>query len=150
LDDPGLDALHFYMTAVPWTIYERSDYVFGKAKLQVGLMYAVNANSSDELVAPSLEDFNNLYGLVAQGISSYATTGYYGTSVVPTIGSSPRPVYIIRMYILVIVVAILIGVPLLTSLNLFARVMHRLPLRRATFLTIANAVRGTGARSVQN
>ena len=46
------------------------------------------------------------------------------------------------MYILVIVVAILVGVPLLTGFNLFAKVMRHLPLRRATFLTIANAVRG--------
>jgi len=142
LDDPGLDVLHLYMTAVPWTIYMRDDYVFGRQTLQVGLMYAINADNQSEIVAPSLEDFNNLYGLVAQGISSYSTTGYYGTCVVPTIGSSPRPVYIIRMYILVIVVAILVGVPLLTGFNLFAKVMRHLPLRRATFLTIANAVRG--------
>jgi hypothetical protein len=46
------------------------------------------------------------------------------------------------MYILAIVVAILVGVPLLTGFNLFARVMRHLPLRRATFLTITNAVRG--------
>jgi hypothetical protein len=36
LDDPGLDALHLYMTAIPWTIYMRDDYVFGKKTLQVG------------------------------------------------------------------------------------------------------------------
>src|SRR3954453_5120393 len=77
-----------------------------------------------------------------RGISSYSTTGHYGTSVVPTVRSPLRPVYAIRMYNLAIVAAALVGVPLLTSFNLLARVIHRLPLRRATFLTIANAVRG--------
>jgi hypothetical protein len=62
---------------------------------------------------------------------------------VPTAGSPPKPVYVVRTYILAIVVAVLVTVPLFTALSLVSGVLRHLPLRRVTFLTIANAVRGS-------
>jgi len=51
-------------------------------------------------------------------------------------------VYIIRIYILAVVVVILFGAPLLTAVTIISNVFHQVSLRRATSLTIANAVHG--------
>jgi hypothetical protein len=48
----------------------------------------------------------------------------------------------VRTYILVLVLGILLLSPVLTAAILIHHMMQQVPLRRATFLTLANAVRG--------
>jgi hypothetical protein len=83
-----------------------------------------------------------MYGAVAQSLASATTAGYYGTAEVPRTGSTSRSVYVVRTYILGLVLAILLAVRVLTTLNLLMYLRNHLPLRRITFLTVANAVRG--------
>jgi hypothetical protein len=83
-----------------------------------------------------------MYGLIAQSLAIVTASGYYGVSEVPT--SIPKLVYLVRMYILAVVVTILVLSPLLTILILLSNLWRQIPLRRATFLTVAVAVRGPG------
>jgi hypothetical protein len=112
-------------------LYEQDSYTYGLETLQSALMFDPKETHDHQYRVPILADYNNMCGLIAQSIASVTTSGYYGAAEVCTTGSTPRPVYLVRTYVLAIVVAIL-----------FWNLTNRIPLRSASFLTIANAVRG--------
>ena len=143
LDTIGLDALNGYLTAIPWAIQQEVDEIlYGNEPLVTVLCTNPKATSDHQNRAPGLIDYHNLYGAVAQSLATVTTAGYYGTAEVPTTGSAPKRVYIVRTYILAIVVVVLFGVSILTTANLAYSLLTHLPLRRATLLTVANAIRG--------
>jgi hypothetical protein len=142
LDNIGLGALKYYLSDIPLYIYQGGSYTYGLETLQTALMFNPQGTSNHQYRAPVLADYNNMYGLIAQSIVSVTTSGYYGAAEVPSTGSAPKPVYLVRTYVLAVVVAILVLSPLLTTAILLRNLTHRIPLRMATFLTIANAVRG--------
>jgi hypothetical protein len=143
IDEIGLNNLYYYMTGVPFLLYNAPfTYVFGRKPLLTALIFDPAASDTHSGV-PSLVDYDRMYGVVAASLASASFGGYYGVAEVPTTGSAPKPVYVVRTYILAIVVVVLVTVPLLTALSLVSSVLRHLPLRRATFLTIANAVRGS-------
>ncbi|KAI1628692.1 hypothetical protein EDD37DRAFT_16910 [Exophiala viscosa] len=115
----------------------------GQPQLQTALMFDSRATNPNELRVPLLTDYNSMYGLVADSMNTVASAGYYGTATVPTRGSRPYPVYLLRTYILAVVVVILVLTPCLAALLIcLTHFILRATLRRTTFLTIANAVRG--------
>jgi hypothetical protein len=142
LDVEGLDALQLYLSAVPLLLYNQGSYTYGLETLQTALMFDPQGTSDHQYRAPLLSDFDNMYGLVAQALAAVTTAGYYGTAEVPTTGSPSKPVYLVRTYVLAIVVIMLILSPLLTISILLLDLRNHMPIRRATFLTVANAVRG--------
>jgi hypothetical protein len=144
IDNAGLDALSFYMSAIPMSANSDATNVLGYPTLYLALIVDSAANNGGSVlaIAPQLSNYDNMYGLVAQSLAILTTSGYYGVSKVPA--SIPKPVYLVRMYILALVVAILVLAPLLTILILLSNLRHQIPLRRATFLTVAVAVRGPG------
>jgi hypothetical protein len=142
LDVEGLDELQSFFSAIPLIIYNSGSYTYGLQTLQTALMFDPQGTTDHQYRAPLLSDFNNMYGLVAQSLAEVTTAGYYGTSEVPTTGSPSKPVYLVRTYVLALVVLMLILSPLLTISILLLDLRNHMPLRRATFLTIANAVRG--------
>lgn len=142
LDVDGLDSLQLYLSAIPLLVYNLNPYTYGLETLQTALMFDPQGTNDHQYRAPLLSDFNNMYGLVAQSIAAVTTAGYYGTSEVPTTGSPSRPVYLVRTYVLAIIVGMLILTPVLTISGLLLNLRNHMPLRRATFLTVANAVRG--------
>jgi hypothetical protein len=142
LDNVALDALKYYLSDIPLYLYEQDSYTYGLETLQSALMFDPKETSDHQYRVPVLADYNNMYGLIAQSIASVTTSGYNGAAEVCTIGSTPRPVYLVRTYVLAIVVAILVLSPLFTFAILFWNLTNRIPLRSASFLTIANAVRG--------
>lgn len=81
-----------------------------------------------------------MYGLVAKSLVAVLTAGYHGTAEVPTTGSPSKPVYLVRIYVLAAVVLSLILSPLLTISILLLDLRNHMPIRRVTFLTVANAV----------
>jgi hypothetical protein len=144
IDNTGLNAISSYISAIPMFANNDDTLVFDFPTLQLALIVdtAVNNNSSISSVAPLLSNYDNMYGLVAQSLAIVTTSGYYGVSEVPA--SIPKPVYLVRMYILALMVAILVLSPLLTILILLSNLWRQILLRRATFLTVAVAVRGPG------
>ena len=144
IDNTGLDALSFYISAIPMSANNNNANVLSYSLLQLALIANPAVNNGGPLlyVAPLLSNYDNMYGLIAQSLAIVTTSGYYGVSEVPT--SIPKPVYLVRMYILAVVVTILVLSPLLTILILLSNLWRRIPLRRATFLTVAVAVRGPG------
>lgn len=75
-------------------------------------------------------------------MAAVSTSGYYGAATVPTEGSPPRPAYIVREYVLAIVLVILALPPLLCACALVWDRVRRVPFRPATFLTVAAGTRG--------
>jgi hypothetical protein len=142
LDVEGLDELQSFFSAIPLMIYDAGSYTYGLQTLQTALMFDPQATNDHQYRAPLLLDFNNMYGLLAQSLAVVTTAGYYGTAEVPTIGSPPKPVYLVRTYVLALVVLALILSPLLTISILLLNLRNHMPLRKATLLTVANAVRG--------
>jgi hypothetical protein len=142
LDNQGLENLKYYMTATPFYLNSEPTYVLDRPSLLTALIFDPTESDFHVSRVPSLADYDRMYGVVASSLASTTLGGFYGTAEVPTTGSAPKPVYVVRTYILGIVVFVLLTVPLLTTLNLVFSLLRRLPLRRATFLTIANAVRG--------
>jgi hypothetical protein len=144
IDNTGLDALSFYISAIPMSANNNNANVLSYSLLQLALIANPAVNNGGPLlyVAPLLSNYDNMYGLIAQSLAIVTTSGYYGVSEVPT--SIPKPVYLVRMYILAVVVTLLVLSPLLTILILLSNLWRRIPLRRATFLTVAVAVRGPG------
>lgn len=133
LDTVALDALSGYMTAVPWLLYLKNDYIF---RMTLEPFY----------IMPTVEHYDSLLGVLAEAIASVTTAGYFGTATVPTIGESPKPVYVVRMYILFILLSLLYIAILLSVADLVYNSRKRLPFRKATFLTIAYAVHGRGLK----
>lgn len=129
LDTVGLDALSGYMTAVPWLLYLRNDYIWNVTLIPIYIL-------------PTVDQATALLGMLAQSLASVSTAGYYGTATVPAVGESPKPVYIVRVYILALVLGMLAAVTVLSVADMIYHIAKHLPFRRLTFLTIANAVRG--------
>ena len=156
LDDLGLEALVMYLSAVPVIVSNPYEYdppcifrlypsIFGLDPLSTALLFDHHESheSGNTYRVPFLPDFDNMYGTVARSLATISTSGYYGVMQVPTTESTPQPAYLVRTWVLAVVVALLILSPLLTSIVLLKYVFRDIPLRRATFLTIANAVRGS-------
>ncbi|ORY18319.1 hypothetical protein BCR34DRAFT_473471 [Clohesyomyces aquaticus] len=129
LDVVGLEALEGYMTAVPWAMYNSFDLFTG---MTLGGLYN----------ALSIEQYETLLSSLALGIVAIASAGHFGTATVPTIGEPPRQVYIARIPIIAIILVILIAVVVSTWAEITYCRFYKLPFRRTTFLTVANAVRG--------
>ena len=149
LDSCGLDALTYYMRGVPHYLdYESTQedtgsILLGLRALTAILMYdPTSSDSGGVFKVPSLSDFDSLYGIIAESMAIISTNGFYGVAEVSTIDLAPRPVYIIRTYILGVFMTLVILVLVVTLWELLSNIKEHLPLRRATFLTIANAVRG--------
>jgi hypothetical protein len=142
LDTIGLDALKYYLSDIPLYLYVQDSYTYGLETLQSALMFDPKETSDHQYRVPVVADYNNMYGLIAQSIASVTTSGYFGAAEVCTTGSAPKPVYLVRTYVLAIVVAILVLSPLFAIAILFWNLANRISLRGASFLTIANAVRG--------
>ena len=142
LDVLGLDSLQVYLSAIPLLLHNMDTYTYGLETLQTALMFDPQGTNDHQYRVPLLSDFDNMYGLVAQSIAAVTTAGYYGTSEVSTTGSPSQPVYLVRTYVLAIVVGILILSPVLTISILLLDLRNHMPLRRATFLTVASATRG--------
>lgn len=133
LDTVALDALSEYMTAVPWLLYLKNDYIF---RMTLEPFY----------IMPTVEHYDSLLGVLAQAISSITTAGYFGTATVQSVGEPPKPVYVVRTYILFILLGLLYMVVILSVADLTYNSMQRLPFRKATFLAIAYAVHGQGLK----
>jgi hypothetical protein len=143
LDDDGLNAMHYYFAGVPVSLSIAGSYTYGLKTVQTALMFDPQATDNHQYRAPLISDYDKMYGLVAQSLATVASAGYYGVAEVPAVGSKPKPVYLVRTYILAIVVTILVLTPLLaTALMFYTLFVLHAPLRRTTFLTISNAVRG--------
>jgi hypothetical protein len=142
LDTLGLDQLEYHLGYLPVHLTNNSNTTFGLEPVQVVLQYDIQASQIAQYRAPMLSDYDNLYGLIAQAIATVTTSGYYGVAEVPTEGSTPRSAYIVRNYIIGIVWVILAFTPFLSMLVLALSLRQEVPLRKATFFTIANAVRG--------
>jgi len=142
LDTKGLDDVNWYITGTLLGLYQEGHVVLALPSVGAGLMYNLNSTSDFQYRAPSMQDYDALYGLVAQSINSITTNGYYGTAIVPTEGHPAKPVYIVRTYILALAVIMLGLASALSILNLFYHHWNHLPWRKVSFLTIANAVRG--------
>lgn len=108
--------------------------IFGANEVQVALTRGPRA--------PGITDHVKLYGLVAHGISQLTTAGYYSTVEIISFGGVPSKVYVVRLYILAFVLAGFLIVLLLGSMDLAWHKLRRLPTRKGTFLSVANAVRG--------
>jgi hypothetical protein len=142
LDNQALDTLVLYMSGIPLVSWDQGDDIFGMQTMQAAIMFDPQATNNHQYRAPLLSDYNNMYGLVAQSLTMVTTSGFFGVAEVPTTGSHARPAYMVRIYILAIVVTALVVCPTAATLALYRSVHRRIPLRRATFLTIATAVRG--------
>lgn len=143
LDTTGLDQLSEYMALVPLGILSTGGSIYGLEALQTALMFDPNGTSDHQYRAPVLADYTNMYGLVARALAAVSTSGYYGAAVVPTEGSTPRPVYIVREYVLAVVLVILV-LPSFLCIRALIRARARgVPFRPATFLTVAAGTRGS-------
>ncbi|KAF2806795.1 uncharacterized protein BDZ99DRAFT_422004, partial [Mytilinidion resinicola] len=129
LDTVALDALAGYMTAVPWLLYLRNDYTF---RMTLEPFY----------VMPTTAHYARILGVLAESIAAVATAGYFGTATVPTVGEPPRAVYVVRVYVLFILLGLIYAVVGLSAADVWYSRAKRLPFRKATFLTIAYAVHG--------
>lgn len=143
LDTAGMDLLGEHMSLVPLGIYSMNEYIYGLEALQTAIMFDPNGTSNHQYRAPVLADYTNMYGLVARALAAISTSGYYGTAVVPTEGSAPRPAYIVREYVLAVVLAILALPSLLCAWALVWARARGVPFRPATFLTVAAGTRGS-------
>jgi hypothetical protein len=131
LDIVALDALSEYLTAVPWLFYLKDDYTF---RMTLEPFY----------VMPTTAHYARIIGICAESIAAVATAGYFGTATVPTAGEPSRAVYVVRVYILFILLGLLALVLGLSVADIVYSRIKRLPWRKATFLTIAYAVHGRG------
>jgi hypothetical protein len=142
LDTDGLDKLTTLMGVMPMMVADTGSYSYGLPTVQTALMLASKTANGRQYRAPMLADFDKMYGLAAQSIAYVATSGYYGLARVPTVDSEPKPAYLVRNFVLVTLVSMIVLVPILTQGLLFWNRREHVPMRRATFLTVANAVRG--------
>jgi hypothetical protein len=110
--------------------------------LEGPLMANGKSAASHQLRASTLSDYDNTYGLVAQSIATLASLGYYRSAVVTTIGEPVRSVYMVRTYILAILVVTFCTVTVLSIADIAMHMLTQRPIRRATLLTIANATKG--------
>lgn len=141
LDETSLDLLPAYFTRLPGIITELDLRLGGRPLISVATLSDLNL---DPLYyrAHELRDFDNVYGLFAQSIATITSAGYIGSAVVPTSGLPTSRVYIARIYIIAIVLFILILAPTVAIIDMVVMIRRGRPLHKATFLSIANAVRG--------
>ncbi|KAF2178935.1 hypothetical protein K469DRAFT_717705 [Zopfia rhizophila CBS 207.26] len=130
LDTVGLDALEGYLTAILWSMARETDIALGRALLST-------------TVSPGKYQWDGLFGLIAQSLASVSTAGYFGTVTVETMGEPLRHVYITRMHPLIFGVILLTLVATMSLVHIILSRLQHSPFRRITFLTIANAVRGS-------
>jgi hypothetical protein len=64
--------------------------------------YGNKNRSTTSICAPGLKDYNNFFGAVAQSLITLATSGYYGTAMVPTVGQPETAVYIMPIVFLLL------------------------------------------------
>lgn len=141
LDETGLNLLPAYFSRLPGIITELDRRLGGSPILAIPTL----RDQSLDLKyyrARGPEVFDRVYGLFAQSIATITSAGYLGTAVVPTSGLPISRVYIARIYIIAIVLFILIFAPAIALFDIWIMSRRGRPLHRATFLTIANAVRG--------
>ncbi|GKT71341.1 hypothetical protein ColTof4_03764 [Colletotrichum tofieldiae] len=129
IDTVALDALQSYMAAIPWWIFVERLAVVDKT---IDTLYSI----------PTSRDWGHFFGNIAQSIAAISTAGYFGTATVPTVVRVQEDVYIIRTAVLWIVLAMLAVVVVTSCLDVWRSKSRGLPFRAATFLAIANAVRG--------
>ncbi|KAK1624245.1 hypothetical protein BDP81DRAFT_398758 [Colletotrichum phormii] len=129
IDTAALDVLKDYMTAIPWWIFREQLQIVDKT---IDTLYAI----------PTAEDWGHFFGNIAQSIAAISTAGYFGTAIVPVVARVKEDVYIKRTVVLWIVLAMLGVVFSVSCLDIWRSKSRGLPFRAATFLAIANAVRG--------
>lgn len=128
LDTNGLNAMSEYMTAVQWQLYNG------------GNMFYVNSPFPG--IVPTLENFEGVTGVIAYSIVAVASNPAFGTARVDTVGEPLKVVYVIRLDVLAVVVAMLVLAAAIAVGNMVHDVVKRIPLRKATFFAVAGAVRG--------
>ena len=111
--------------------------------MSLPFVYWPDATGSNQWQAPGKTHYDNFWGAVARSIATASTVGYYGTVTVPTTGETPREVYVARTYIVGIVLAMLMVTVAVAILDIIGLWIRRIPLQRASFLTIVAATRNT-------
>ncbi|KAJ0307194.1 hypothetical protein Brms1b_010082 [Colletotrichum noveboracense] len=129
LDTDALDKLADYMTAIPWWISNEQLQIIDKT---IDTLYSI----------PTAQDWGHFFGNIAQSIAAISTAGYFGTATVPVVTAVSEDVYIMRTVVLWVVLAMLSAVLIFSCLDIYRSKSRGLPFRAATFLAIANAVRG--------
>ncbi|KAF6808516.1 hypothetical protein CSOJ01_07465 [Colletotrichum sojae] len=129
LDVEALDKLADYMTAIPWYLWNNQISAIDKT---FDYLYAI----------PVAEDWGHFFGNLADSLAAISTAGYFGTATVPVMTVVPEDVYIVRTAVLWVILAMFTIVPLLSCIDIWRSKSRGLPFRSATFLAIANAVRG--------
>lgn len=129
IDTAALDVLKDYMTAIPWWIFREQLQIVDKT---IDTLYAI----------PTAADWGHFFGNIAQSIAAISTAGYFGTASVPAVARVKEDVYIMRTVVLWIVLAMLSVVFFVSCLDIWRSKSRDLPFRAATFLAVANAVRG--------
>jgi hypothetical protein len=145
LDTASLEFLSQYMTTVLYQITAYEGTALGMFVGTLPLLYWSHGNkngNTTSIRAPGLEDYDNFFGAVAQSLVTLATSGYYGTATVPTVGQPETEVYLVRLYMLAIVFLLLFSVAALSIADLAVSQWLKLPFLKADFLVIARAVRG--------
>lgn len=148
LSTEGLDKISGYMTSTAVLLYiqkETDSYTSGIGSFSVPFLSDPKQKS---VRAPTTSDYTKFFGVIASSIATTTTAGWYGTAEVETIGRPLKQVYIARIWIIVPVTVTLVLVVVLSFVDLFHTVHKQLPLRKASFLTIASAVRGEWWESI--
>lgn len=130
LDTAALDALGDYMTALPWWMFVQEMAIVDKT---LDALYSI----------PTARDWGHFFGNIAQSIAAISTAGYFGTATVPVVTRVAEDVYIVRTAVLWVMLAMLTIVFVTSCLDIWRSKARGLPFRPATFLAVANAVRGS-------
>ncbi|KAF6812951.1 hypothetical protein CPLU01_14781 [Colletotrichum plurivorum] len=129
LDVEALDKLADYMTAIPWYLWNEQVAVID---LTFEKLYSI----------PTVADWGNYFGNIAQSVAAISTAGYYGTVTVDVVTTVAEEVYIVRTVVLWVMLAMFTLVPVMSCYDIWRSKSRGLPFRAGTFLAIANAVRG--------
>jgi hypothetical protein len=128
LDTIGLDALHEYINAVPWSLLRDEAAIFF-------------ANPFPGY-SPSASHFEILAGMIAQSVVTSASRVEWGTRLIRTVGEPAKVVYMVRVQFAVIVFLMVFLATLMACADYFSSVLTKTPFRKTTFLSVAGAVRG--------
>lgn len=139
----GLNKLSGYMVATAVSAYIEYQQAYGTEVVSLPFVYWPDATGANQWQAPGLTQYHNFFGVVAQGITTATTVGYYGTAEVPTTGEPQRLVYISRMYIVAIMFVIFFTVAVISLLDVAHMIAARHPLHSASFITIASSVQNS-------
>ncbi|KAK5053099.1 hypothetical protein LTR84_002073 [Exophiala bonariae] len=141
LDEASLNLLPAYFTRLPGIITELDLGLGNRPLISVPTLADLHYDPI-YVRACQPQDFDKVYGLFAQSIAAITSAGYIGSAEVPTSLLPTSRVYIARIYIIAIVLFILIMAPAIAIIDMLVMTRRGWPLHKATFLTIANAVRG--------